>query len=411
MDQETKNNMYKWFADNASTMKMYFLSKNDEDQSSNNDRSCKSDIDLIQFVSDDILFCNVFQYLSPNEVCKFSLTNKYYYKLISSSNNNELSFIGDLFWNQQSFQLNDSAIFNNKKFDLRLNDNQNEKSKLAYLEALLKLTNDEIKHWSNCVNADSALQKFSKTICNDHLKPVKDRTIIGLVCNIGNMPTKEISIAIGERRKYAMYSCLVQNMDSAIQFRRSSCNIHEGLSFMPVSGSTSRNDQMTLEMNYSERDLYYEYTKILPGFIGRAIDLLKLDPEYEFLRYGVLKSMVYRNITVWKNKESLENAVIELAKRKTSIANNEGIYQDIIIDTNLFRNPVFVEKSSNIAINHEEETIVLNPCLVSSPSISISKILERPNIKNPGYDPKIHLEKLQKIKHNLLTSIAWIQYQ
>ncbi len=414
MNRYTSNNhdgLYKWFADNTSAMKTYLISIADEGNEvfrklNETERKVntkqRSDIDLIRYLSDDILYCLVFEYLSPAEVCRFSLTNKYYYQLISSSK----SIIGNIYWNHHQLKLADKQL--NISTPLPIES----KAKLVYLENMLKLTNYEIEHWTSCANADSALQKFSRKICKDHHKPISERTIIGMVSNIGRMPSREIAKAIGARRKYAMYSCLVQSMDSAVQFRKSSCNIHQGLSFIPITGPTSANDSMTLEMNIAERNLYQSYIEILPGFIGRAVDLVELEPEYEFLRYGVLKSMVYRNITVWKNRKSFEEAAIELARRKMEMISDVNQMDALVIDVNLFRNPVFVEEI-NTPVNHDEEEDVkeLNPCLVASPALIHSSLLERPDIRMPGYDPHSHLEKLKKLKQNLLTSIAWIHYQ
>lgn len=122
------------------------------------------------------------------------------------------------------------------------------------------------------------------------------------MCDLGFIPDARIARAVSHKRRAAMYSAVVTNEGVVYDFRWR--GLYSGpLNFLPLSTVLSQGTTLRADVD-SILPLSRE-VPAPPGFLGYAVRLIKLKPEYEALRWTVLFA-VFKDLAVFETSEQAE---------------------------------------------------------------------------------------------------------
>ena len=125
--------------------------------------------------------------------------------------------------------------------------------------------------------------------------------VLGVVGNFCRFPSPAIALAISHNRRSAFGTILVKSTEDAIKFQE----------------TLKRNDRVTfLSLNEAKLTAYNELNfeesiRSYCGFIGYAVELLELPPEYEYLRSNLFMTLL-GNLSVWDTTTNLDAAKLKL---------------------------------------------------------------------------------------------------
>ncbi|GBG31885.1 Hypothetical Protein FCC1311_081102 [Hondaea fermentalgiana] len=158
-------------------------------------------------------------------------------------------------------------------------------AKRAYLRLCLLETEAELRHFKTQLKLLSALCQMPKG------------AVVRLVSNIGYFDDAAISLAVSSYRQYAMSAVILSRSNDAIVFRK--CTDYRG----PVSFYSQDNISTLLTPHPS---IAMQPIRA-PGFLGYAVNLVRLSPDEEYMRYTFLLA-AYKNLTVWASEKELRAA-------------------------------------------------------------------------------------------------------
>lgn len=156
-----------------------------------------------------------------------------------------------------------------------------------YLKLLLLRYEAESRHFGSMSRILAALCEMPKG------------TVNGVVSNIGHFHNAGISLAVSLRRQVAMTAVILTRTADAITFR----NVTDP-NFGPVTFFSQENISSLLIPHPS----LHMPPISAPGFLGYAVDLIRLDPSDEYMRYTFLLC-AYKNLSVWESDELLRAAL------------------------------------------------------------------------------------------------------
>lgn len=118
-----------------------------------------------------------------------------------------------------------------------------------------------------------------------------------VVSNIGYFENAAMALAISHHRQFAMSTVILSRSNDAILFRKRTD--YRG----PVSFYSQDNISTLLSPHPSIAMPHID----APGFLGYAVNLLRLDADEEYMRYTFLLA-AYKNITFWATGKDMSAA-------------------------------------------------------------------------------------------------------
>jgi hypothetical protein len=152
---------------------------------------------------------------------------------------------------------------------------------LRYLKTRLAYERSELLHWQSVVDIATCVKRVDKGL------------IVDLSGNVGKFADPKIALAISRRRPQALRGVIVTNSSAAYLYRQAS----------PYSGPAS-----FMEANTPLSAAVPRPAIVAEGFLGYALDLIELRPHEQALRDTVLACYVYRDLTVWKTLQHIQDA-------------------------------------------------------------------------------------------------------
>lgn len=161
---------------------------------------------------------------------------------------------------------------------------------VKYLNLHLKNCQSQEQHFKSAEHCYSAFYQYCTR---------KQGTgIIGLVCDIGWFDDEIIAKVISRKRYMAMLTVLTEHERDVYMFKKAITDDGRGpRSFLPVSSAPTLNTiDIDLERVKANSIIY-------PGFIGFAVNMVRLRPEHEYLRYTVFWGL-FRDLMIFKTLDS-----------------------------------------------------------------------------------------------------------
>jgi hypothetical protein len=219
-------------------------------------------IDRINTILPDALLANICDYLNLNDMGSVMQTCSHLNSTI-----HPLSSKAHMFWSRE--------------WKMWCEEDEKHLCHYIYISRRLQYERSELKYWNSTLQLMVALKKI-------------DSFVIDVSGNVGRFPSHQIAEAVSRRRPQALAGAIVDNVEIARHFRKVT-RYNNAVSFMSTQsfGTGASRPPITAK-----------------GFVGYALDLLELRPEEEYLREGVLASLVYRDLTVWENIEDAHTAII-----------------------------------------------------------------------------------------------------
>jgi chromosome segregation ATPase len=161
---------------------------------------------------------------------------------------------------------------------------------VKYLNAHMKECQNEQLHFKSAEHCYTAFYEY----CT--LK--RGSGIIGLVCDIAWFDDERIARVISKKRYMAMMTVLTEYERDVHRFKKAITDNGRGpRSFLPVSSAPPPNTiDPDLERVKSDNITF-------PGFIGFAVNMVRLRPEHENLRYSVFWGL-FRDLMLFDTLES-----------------------------------------------------------------------------------------------------------
>ena len=136
--------------------------------------------------------------------------------------------------------------------------------------------------------------------------------LLGAIFDLIAVEDKRIANAISNKRQNAMKTVVVRRGERFAEFRRKERRAGgaKPLSFIPLDMSfdSIAPGPMELKLEGANHE----------GFLGYVVNLVKLRPEHEHLRYTVLWAL-FKDLSVWKDKESVVECARRLGLKTTDI--------------------------------------------------------------------------------------------
>lgn len=138
----------------------------------------------------------------------------------------------------------------------------------------------------------SQLQALSrKLFCIDEYRRQGGQGVIGILSDMVWVDSESVAKAISRKRFMAMATIITSTEGVITKFKRANRNIHGLNSFMPYA-TAAHSIQDTAHIDFFTRDI------CIPGLIGYVVNLLRLRPEHEYLRYSVFY-IIFKNLMVF----------------------------------------------------------------------------------------------------------------
>ena len=131
--------------------------------------------------------------------------------------------------------------------------------------------------------------------------------IIGLVCDIGYVDDPIVAAVLSRKRYMTMLTVLTEHEKDVHKFKKTLTTTHESAvsrirSFLPVMSAKGIVVDSDLERVIgSSPDTFRD----VDGFIGYAVQLIKLRKEHEYMRYSVFWGL-FRDLMVFETREKAE---------------------------------------------------------------------------------------------------------
>jgi hypothetical protein len=160
---------------------------------------------------------------------------------------------------------------------------------LGYIKLVLQRMEDEL------ANAE-AVDRFAKGLCEYTSSKKTNHGIIAMVCDLAIFDDRAVALAVSLKRQCALTTVLVEDSKVVMDFRQAG-HFRGPMAFLPLSACVNAPDTVSIvppTMTNGDPP---------PGFIGFAVDLIRLKQEHEYLRMSVLKANVFKDLQVWASED------------------------------------------------------------------------------------------------------------
>jgi hypothetical protein len=161
---------------------------------------------------------------------------------------------------------------------------------IGYLKLVLQRLEDEL------ANA-TAVDRFAQGLCA-YTSKRSDHGIIAMVCDLAIFDDRAMALAVSLKRQCALTTVLVKNAKVVMDFRAQG-TVRGPMAFLPLTACENAPDTVQLiTPKLASGDTP-------SGFIGFAVDLIRLKEEHEHLRASVLKATVFKDLQVWASEDNM----------------------------------------------------------------------------------------------------------
>jgi hypothetical protein len=217
-------------------------------------------------------FTEVCAYLEPKDLCSL--------KAVSTFSQEVISKHSKMYWKNYCHRIYGTI-------DLRGEADYN----LKYLS--LRIKDLEMKHANM-----TALQRQRSAI--DHFRQQGGRGVIGIVSEMAWVEDEAIAKTISRKRFMAMATVLTTSEGVIPRFKDATKHFaaRSATSFMPHATAAKSVSHDTSHIDLLKRKVD------APGFLGYAVNLLKLRSEHEYLRYSVFW-IIFSNLMIFDTVQNL----------------------------------------------------------------------------------------------------------
>jgi hypothetical protein len=246
-------------------------------------------------------------YLTPQELCTLAVVDRFSLTIF-----HHLARESSGYWRRELSHRYSPAMLSPQIHSLSL---------LNYLQCNLLESQSEFRHYQSLSNHYNAIASYHRTFSRQPLPSSSSSSsvsaaaasflrqsfasistpesgIIGLVCDVAWTDSPLLSAVLSKKRYMTMSTILTHTIGDVQRFKKA-INCDGIRSFLPVRSSP---------LNSPDADLLRVQTNdlVTPGFIGYAVNLLRLSPSHESLRYTVFWGL-FRDLMVWEDRASSVN--------------------------------------------------------------------------------------------------------
>lgn len=231
-------------------------------------------------------------YLTPQELSRFAQVDKF-----SRRTFHHLAKESSGYWDREFHSTYSSSMISPQIHSLSL---------LNYLQCNLLSSQVEYYHYKSLSHHYHAIYEYHSILSLQQYSflrhsfgnnEVIDSGIIGLVCDIAWTDSPLLSAVLSKKRYMTMTTILTNTISDVHKFKKL-MNCDRIRSFLPVRSTVSNTidiDLLRVQANEIE----------FPGFLGYAVNLIRLLPQHEYLRYTVFWGL-FRDLMVFNNRISSE---------------------------------------------------------------------------------------------------------
>ena len=216
---------------------------------------------------------HIASFLSPEDLSAFSIVSRFFNSVFRHTASN-----GSTYWKH-------ALSLQYPSFPNTLGIEQNY---VIYLHSHLIECETEYRHFKSAEHCYRAFYEY----CT--LK--RGGGILGLVCDICWLDDEHVAKVLSRKRYMAMLTVLTERERDVHVFKKAITDTGKGpRSFVPVARS---------DRNIEDADLLRVQRCHLQcqGFVGFAVNLIRLRPEHEYLRYTVFWGL-FRDLMVFRTRE------------------------------------------------------------------------------------------------------------
>ncbi len=293
------------------------------------------------------LSAEICSFLTAKELCVFAQVDKFAwetYRYLTSETTG--------FWSREFSRRFASSLAVSHSISL-----------VKYIHSNLIESRTELNHFLSLQNHYQAIYQYNQSKRFSR----SNSGIIGLVCDIAWTDSPLLSAVLSKKRYMTMSTILTHTIAEVRRFKKviQSDTIR---SFLPVTSTPSSTVDFDLERVRSD-DLVY------PGFIGYAVNLIRLPSQYEHLRYTVFWGL-FRDLMVFEDRTASElysrNLTPEEMVKFWVVTLQD--YSDEILETVYPRLSAKIQRSSYSKANNETTRRQLEDRLINAnTSFSIAR--------------------------------------
>mmetsp|Transcript_567 Transcript_567/g.817 ORF Transcript_567/g.817 Transcript_567/m.817 type:complete len:350 (-) Transcript_567:303-1352(-) len=231
-----------------------------------------SQTDFISHMMGDMIL-RVAEYLEPAEICNMRRVSKALMMFIQANEK--------IIWRAPALRMAKELSYANQV------NCANDSLEQQYLEGRLMWELAELRHYRSV----AVLLEIGLSMPKG--------SMINIVANVGWFDNAALALAVSLRRYVALKAVMVSRSQDAVQFRQSSGYVGPLAFFSQDSISKIIHGNEALDRP--------SIPASTPGFVGYAVDLVRLDPKDEYMRYTFILS-AYRNLSVWRTEEDMQRA-------------------------------------------------------------------------------------------------------
>jgi hypothetical protein len=253
-------------------------------------------------------------YLTPEELCTLAVVDKFSYAIF-----HHLARESSGYW-QRAFSFRYPSAMVSSQTSLALIHSQ---SLVNYLQCNLLESQSEFRHYQSLSKHYNAIATYHRTLrassssspssvsavaasflhsfSSTSFSPSTSSSgIIGLVCDLAWTDSPLLSAVLSKKRYMTMSTILTHTINDVQKFKKT-MNCDGIRSFLPIRSSPSG----TLDPDLLRVQSSDHLVSTTPGFIGYAVNLLRLSSTYEYLRYTVFWGL-FRDLMVFDKRTSSE---------------------------------------------------------------------------------------------------------
>jgi hypothetical protein len=256
------------------------------------------------------MMAHVFSYLNAEEICAFRTCGKFTDACFHVVRDSlwQLQCVHD--FGVEHLQTDQSgAITNNYA---------------KYLHNHHAVLDHEYQHVKSLAHCYQALSIYFSRNNNCH-------GVFGMVCDLFWADDERVAMALSRNRYWALPTIIVDTEQRVYEFKKvtSACVRNGPASFLTLSMAAQSFQDASEEYRFMDND---PRTLAIPGFVGYAINLLRMKKELEFLKFTVLP-ILFKNLMVFETMEAKDN--FEMTLTAAERVSFRGIGLDETVDGNV----------------------------------------------------------------------------
>jgi hypothetical protein len=218
---------------------------------------------------------SIFSFLDARDVCALQCVDMFFKRVVLS--------LGNTYWKAQL-----AHRFN--RVDLV---NCVTSFKRHYISCHVHDSFTEYMHFQSVYKLYRSMSQYHRT---------GKRGIIGMVCDVAWVDNELLSQLLSRKRYMTMRTIITYTVRDVHEFKSATKNYSiEPTAFMPLHSQTSpHNDDTNMDPLYNVVRQGITY----PGFIGYAINLIRLREQHEYLRYNAFWGM-FRDLMVFETNQDV----------------------------------------------------------------------------------------------------------